>query len=474
MEQLSGLDAAFIHQNSDRTPMHICAALVYDTGEDGREAFSRREVLALCQNRLQNFPLIQRKLRQIPMGMDTPYWLDATRIDWQRHISESTLGVGGKAGWSSLQQTLAKLHEQSMDLSRPLWHIHLIHDLQGLPDLPEHCQVLVLKIHHAAIDGISMAALINALHLESAALDPVRRKKTGGPSQFELWRRFNTNQIGRQLKLAETMSNLLPGFARARAARREFSDLPRIHDGGSRFNRPVRAGRNTGTVLLKTEKVLSIKRAVRRVTLNDIALSCVGGGIRKYLLQARQLPVNSLASGVPISLRGAGDDASGGNRIATMKVGLATNVVDPIARLRAVHRYAVSGKKQINALGSGTIMDISDSVPPGLLAEGIRTMAWASEMADMPVPFHTMVSNVPGPQQPLFLKGAKLAVPIGLGPVRDNMGLFHIVSNANDMMSISFSGCRRLLPDPSAYEDCIRNAFDELFVESQKLTEGSR
>jgi diacylglycerol O-acyltransferase len=471
MEQLSGLDAAFIQQNSSRTPMHICAVLVYDTGEDGNETISRKDLANLCRDRLQNFPVMQRRLRQIPMGMDTPYWLDTTYTDWVSHISESVIESRGRTAWRRLQQTLAKLHGQSMDLRRPLWHIHLINDLHGLPDLPEHCQVLVLKIHHAAIDGISMAEMIRALHQEGAVGRASRRKQSNIPSPLELWGRLNINQIGRQLKLAETMGKLLPGFVRAREARKAFSDLPDLHGGGSRFNRPVRSGRHTGTILLSTERVMSVKRAVRRVTLNDIALACVAGGLRSYLQKSGQLPIKSLASGVPISLRSFGDNSSSGNRIATMKVGLATNIDDPIARLRAIHRYAVSGKKQINALGSGTIMDISDSIPPGVLAEGIKSMAWATELVDMPVPFHTMVSNVPGPIHPMFLKGARLVVPFGLGPIRDNMGLFHIVSSANDMMSLSFSACRTLLPDPDHYEDCLRKAFDDLHLESQKLTQ---
>lgn len=471
MEQLSGLDAAFIHQNSNRTPMHICAALIYDTGKDGGKTISRKALAHLCRDRLQHFPVMQRKLRQIPMGMDTPYWLDTTYTNWQSHIVESAIEGRGWIAWRRLQQKLAELHGQSMDLGRPLWQIHLINDLQGLPDLPEYCQVLVIKIHHSAIDGMSMAAMIRALHYDGEAGRAFVRRTSGIPSPLELWGRFNINQIGRQLKLAETMGKLLPGFARAREARKAFSDLPDIHGGGSRFNRPVRAGRHTGALLLSTEKVMSVKRAVRRVTLNDIALACVAGGLRDYLRQKGQLPVKSLASGVPISLRRAGDDSSSGNRIATMKVGLATNVEDPIARLRTIHRYAVSGKKQIDAMGSGTIMDISDSIPPGVLAEGIRSMAWATELVDMPVPFHTMVSNVPGTTHPMFLGGARLVVPLGLGPVRDNMGLFHIVSSANNMMSLSFSACKILLPDPDNYEDCLRKAFEELYLESEKLTQ---
>ena len=134
----------------------------------------------------------------------------------------------------------------------------------------------------------------------------------------------------------------------------------------------------------------------------------------------------------------------------------------PVERLRLIHRYAVAGKRQIDALGSGTVMDISDSLPPGVLAEGIRSMAWARRLVEIPVPFHTMVSNVPGPNTALHLGAAKLVVPLGLGPVRDNMGLFHIVSNSDSILSVSFSACSKLLPDGEFYQQCLRNAFAAL------------
>jgi WS/DGAT/MGAT family acyltransferase len=463
MEQLSGLDAAFIHQDSSRTPMHISAALVYDCGTDGSGGNSRDELIELCRRRLQHFPLVRRRLRRIPMGVDAPYWREISQPDWPAHITETSQSVAGNAGWRQLQDTLAALHSQRMPLDRPLWQIHLIHDLRDIPGLPAHCQVLVLKVHHAAIDGIAMAAVINALHEPNTGDIPAMASTSGPPSQWELWSRVNFNQFGRQLKLAETMGNLLPGFVRARQARREFSDLPPVQSSGNRFNRRVRGGRHTGALLVPLARVAAVKKAVRRVTLNDIALAIVSGALREYLGQSGELPVRSLACGVPINLRSPGDSPAEGNRIATMIVGLATNIKDPVERLRAIHRYAVAGKKQINALGTGTVMDISDSLAPGMLAEGIRTMAWASQLADLPVPFHTMVSNVPGPTSGLLLGSARLAAPMGLGPVRDNMGLFHIVSNSESVMSLSFSACRRLLPDPDYYEACLQRSFEELY-----------
>ena len=460
MEQLSGLDAAFVHQDSSRTPMHITGVLVYDCGADGESAIELATLQELVAQRLASFPLFRRRLHRVAMGMDTPYWVDEGEPEWSTHISESNLPED--SGWDRLFNKISRLHGARMNLKRPLWEMHLIHGLHDLPGLPPECQALLLKFHHSAIDGISMAAIINGLHQVGEDLPRENAGPIEAPGQWELWTRAHLNTVGRQFKLAETVSNLVPGFLRARQTRQKFSDLPPIHSSASRFNAHVKAGRNAGGVLMPMQEVIAIKRAVRRVTLNDIAVACVAGALREYLILHRSLPAKSLAAGVPINLRGPGDDKTGGNKIATMVVGLATHVADPVERLRLVHRYAVAGKKQIDALGSGTVMDISDSLAPAMLAEGIRTMAWATRIAEMPVPFHTMVSNVPGPGAPICLEDARLVVPLGFGPVRDNMGLFHIVSSSDSMMSVSFSACGKLLPDPQFYQQCLHNAFAAL------------
>jgi diacylglycerol O-acyltransferase len=373
MEQLSGLDAAFVHQDSYRTPMHICAVLLYDTGEDDEHAISLAELKRLAGERLAQFPLFRRKLRRVPMGMDTPYWIDIARPNWGRHVSESILP--GADGWEELQLYLARLHGARMDLAQPLWEMHLIHGLRDMPGLPCNCQALVLTIHHSAIDGISMAAIISALHQTPDETPRAKTRQLKPPSPGEFWARANLNRLNRQFKLAGTVRNLLPGVVRVLETRQQFSDMPPVSGTRSYFNAAVKSGRSAGAGLLPLAGVVAVKRAVRRVTLNDIALCCVAGAMRQYLLFHHKLPARSLAARVPINLRSSGDEEAGGNKIATMVVGLATNMADPVERLRMVHRYAVAGKKQINALGSGTVMDISDSLTPGVLAEGIRTMA---------------------------------------------------------------------------------------------------
>jgi diacylglycerol O-acyltransferase len=466
MEQLSGLDAAFVHQDSRRTPMHFSAVLVYDSGDGDQWAISRNDLKLLVSRRLSRFPLFRHRLHRVAMGMDAPYWVDSGEPDWDRHIGEQWLSPAGD--WQALQRLIGSLHTARMNLAIPLWEMHLLHGLTCIPGLPVNCQALVVKIHHSAIDGISLAAMIDSLHQPGELTGRQRSKKALPPTLWNLWARANLNSMNRRLKLAGTVQKLLPGVMRARAARQQFSDLPPVLRTGAHFNARVGAGRSTGAVLLPMADVLAIKRAVRRVTLNDIAMACVAGALREYLAYHRRLPKRSLASGVPINLRDPADQYVGGNRIGTMIVGLATDIGDPVERLRRIHRYAVAGKKHITALGSGTIMDISDSLAPAVLAESIRAIARASLISEMPVPFHTMISNVPGPPYPLRLGEARLVVPMGFGPIRDNMGLFHIVSSSESMLSLSFCACDRLVPDGTFYQQCLQTAFAALLDASRQ------
>jgi diacylglycerol O-acyltransferase / wax synthase len=461
MEQLSGLDAAFVHQDSARTPMHVSAVLIYDASRNQLGAEHLRE---LVTQRLWSEPLFQRKLQRVTFDVDTPYWIPAGKTDWRYHLDESELPEGDS--WDAFHQLVQRIHTRRMDLARPLWQLHLVNELNDTPGLPARCQALVLKAHHAAIDGISLARLLQGLQDGSGEDRSPPPPAPPRPDNWEVWSRASLNSINRQFKLADTMGRLLSSIPRAREERRNKEELIPTLGSRSRFNDRVSTTRTVGMVLIPRQQMLEIKRAVRGVTHNDIAASIIAGGLRNYLQDSNELPGESLVAGMPINLRNSDGDKSGSNQIATMSVGLATSIEDPIERVKMIHQFAVAGKRTIKALGTGTIMDISDSVPPSVLAEGIRTLALASRLGPVPVPFHTMVSNVPGPAGDQAINGLPLVACTGLGPVRDNMGLFHIISTTDQMVSLSFNACARLLPDADAYRDHIEDSFQELYSEA--------
>lgn len=460
MEQLSGLDSAFVHQDTSRTPMHVSAVLIYDVGVEGEQAVERQRLLELVQRRLSSQPVFRRRLHRVWMDMDAPYWVDAKQQDIECHLHEAELGAN--SGWPEFFSLLGRIHACRLDLSRPLWEMTLVHGLQSLEGLPQHGQALVLKVHHAAVDGMSLAAIIAALHSDDETAPGSRQPSGSDVDRWRMMTRANLNLFGRQYKMVDTLGKAIPGFLRARKSQQQHAHLDSVKRRKCRFNDLISENRSCGSILIPLQDMSAVKRAVRRVTLNDIALSIVAGALRSYLSTKGGLPTKPLSCGVPINLRTAEDEEAAGNRMATMIVGLATQMEDPVERLRTIHQYALAGKRRINALGTGTVMDFSDSFMPNVLAESIRAMAVATAVADMPVPYHVIASNVPGPRAPLHLDGARLVVPLGLGTLRDNMGLFHIISNSDSLYSISFTACSRLMPDPAFYRRCLAESRDEL------------
>lgn len=458
MQQLSGLDAAFIHQETVSTPMHVSAVLIYAPHFDNGTSLSRDALIDVFHGASEHIPFLTHKLKTLPMGMDEPYWVFDKHFDLQMHIAERPLPAPG--GWQQLKQRLANLHSTRLDRSKPLWHAELITGLDGCSDFPNGSVALMLKVHHACIDGVSLAAMVAALHNKefSASRQP---SKSTEVNDFELWNRASIKSWTRPFKLASTVSNLLPKVLNS-------SDDERVYEGSETSHRQtilntrVTRKRVLGSVRLPMADIVQLKRRVRRVTFNDIALAIVSGALRSYLLSRGELPSTSLIAGAPMSLRNRQDDSQG-NKLATLQIGLATDLQDPIERLRAIHQYAVHSKKKLNAMGSGTIMDISDSVAPATLAEGLRAINFAStRIADIPVPFHVMVSNVPGPAQAMDLEGWPLHSLMGFGPIRHTMGLFHIVTQTEHEQTIGFVSCDSILPDSELYEQCLRDSFEDL------------
>ena len=443
--------------------MHVSPVLIYGPRAGTSRSLDISAVRQTFRNSLQNSPILTQKLLSLPMGMDEPYWVNDEKFDLKQHIGECDVPPPGS--WEQLKILLARLHAKGLNMDKPLWYAWFITGLDNIEGIAPGSSALMLKIHHAAIDGVSLAGLVAALHDgEANEANQPGIGQQGAPDHVAMWSRANLKHWTRPLKLASTVSRLIPAVSKLRELKKTAELSSSTKHSKTRFNGAVTQGRVIGTLQFPVQDLRAIKREVRRVTPNGIAVSIVGGALRKYLQAHGELPQASLVCGAPINLRSR-EDGTVGNKIATMQIGLATDIADPLERVRAVHQYALLGKARINILGTGTVMDISESVAPGVLAEGLRALSFAStRVSEMPVPFHVMISNVPGPSKPISLDGAPLYSLIGLGPIRHSMGLFHVVSNSAEIYTISFTSCRSIMPDAEFYERCLRESFEELLT----------
>ena len=198
------------------------------------------------------------------------------------------------------------------------------------------------------------------------------------------------------------------------------------------------------------------------VTINDLVLAICAGGIRKYLLEKEKLPSQPLVANVPISIRKKDEEGEMNNKISNMLIPIATHIEDPIARLEAISEHTARGKVKHKAVGAIKLAEMADAVPFGLanLAAGVYSKYSLSEWHRPP--FNVTISNVPGPQFPLYLNGNKVSSILGLTPVVEGLGLIIAVFSYNGQVSITSTSDTNTMPDADKFSRYIRESANEL------------
>ena len=457
MRQLSPSDAAMLYLL--RQPNHIVAVMLYDP-ESGTEAPTYDEVLEHVAARIPRAPRLRERLISVPLGLDLPYWISDDRFDLEFHVRHMALPSPGD--WRQFLTLTARLHAQPIDLSRPPWELYVIEGLRGFPGMSEQAFAVVVKVHHAAVDGVAGLEVINVIHGPPA--DPASSGDLAEPepSVIELLARAAFNTVGTPRRFVRSLNRTAP-LQRARHQLGEVIQrgitLPAPRP-PTRFGGRVSAHRVLGSTLVRLDELKVIRKAVASSTVNDVALAIVGGALRAYLQKIGELPEASLTAIVPISIRRPGDDTGGGNRISSMVVPLGTNIPEPVARLAAVTEFTTKTKQRRQAVDAHSLLELSEGLPGALLGVGLR--AAARGMSRAPQLANTTVSNVPNSPTPLQFCDAKAVHFFGGGPVMDGMGLLNAVGSYNGEFHFSFTACRDMLPDPEFYEDRLRESFAEM------------
>jgi diacylglycerol O-acyltransferase len=201
---------------------------------------------------------------------------------------------------------------------------------------------------------------------------------------------------------------------------------------------------------------------VEGATVNDVALTIVGGALRAYLKSHGELPKESLVAMAPINVRNNDEKGSGGNIVSTMAVNIRSDIGDPRDRLLAVHAASRSAKEYANAVGAKTMTDYSQFIPSTLSAQAARLASRWGLMNQISPLYNCVITNVPGPQVPLYNTGAQMLSSFGTGPVADGLGLFHVISSYCGEFAISATSCREMMPDPAFYRQCLMESFEAL------------
>ncbi|MEM7084313.1 MAG: WS/DGAT domain-containing protein, partial [Pseudomonadota bacterium] len=338
---------------------------------------------------------------------------------------------------------------------------------------PPGCFAILSKMHHAAIDGasgIEIASVIHDLDPSPASLPKMRPIETERmPSNLELLWRAQINTIKTPLRVVSVARNTLPGiakFAAGMAAGRinRVSDLPR-----TRFNTNVTPHRVFDSVLFKLDDIKAVKRAIDGTTVNDVALAICGGGLRKYLEAKNELPKRSLAAMAPINVRTRDKLGTAGNQVSQMTVRVCSHIEDPIERLKAVSEGTRHAKELTNAIGAKSMTDYAQFIPSTLTASAARLASRAGLVNRIKPLYNCVITNVPGPQVPLYFTGARMISSFGMGPPIDGTGLFHAIGSYCGTFNIAVCCCREMMPDPAFYAECLQASFDELYAATRDL-----
>ena len=469
MKHLSVVDGAFLHMESPEMPMHVGSLHLFEPPA-GYKGNWHEAVKAHVTQRMHLAPVFTRKLALMPFDLANPVWIPDDDIVLDYHIRHTVLPKPGSM--KQLEALAARLHSSLLDRSRPLWEFYVI---EGLAD---GRLGFYAKVHHAAVDGqagVAMGRSVFDVTPEPRVVKPPRQKR-GNQYQLgvaELLTAALENQLQQVVKIAQLLpalaSTLYGAVKDGLAKRRE----PASASGGpsaplgsrwklappTPFNTSITNQRAFAGVALPLDDVKQIGKAFG-ASINDMVLWLCSTALRGYLSDSRELPEKTLVAGVPVSLRAEGDTSSN-NQVTGTLTDLATNVADPLERLRAILAGTAAMKRQMGTL-RGVIPTDFPSIGSPWLISGLASLYGRSRIANRLRIANVAISNVPGPQMAVYLAGAKMLDYYPVSIVAHGLALNITVQSYMGQLCFGLIACRRAVPDVHELAAHMRHALEAL------------
>lgn len=450
MKHLSGLDATFLHLETPEMPMHVGSLNVLDLPKGYKGDFYE-DAKQFMASRIHLADVFTRKLALMPFDMTNPVWVEDDDIDLDYHVRHITLPKPGTN--RQLQQYVARLHSTLIDRSRPMWEFFIIDGLKS-------GQVaLYTKVHHAGIDGqagVEVGKAIFDLEATGRVVKPPRSRPRASGYQLGMAElataalRNTAQQYVKLFKMAPAIARAISGLAKpdekaaekttATAPKKFNLFAPRTSLNVSITNQRTFAGR---TISLAETKYIAKHFGV---SLNDVVMATVAGALRHYLADNNELPAKPLVAGVPVSLREAGDDTAN-NQASMILVSLATDITDPIQRLKAINASSNSSKSTMNRFKAVILDDFPTFAAPWLVS-GIASMVGRSGLVNLlPPAANVAISNVAGAPFPMYFAGALVTCYYPVSIASHGTALNVTVQSYNGRMDYGLIACRRAVPD---------------------------
>src|SRR3954447_24525491 len=468
MRRLTGLDATFLYMETPTNHMHVASTAVFDpsTVPGG---YSFEAVKQLVENRLPLLPPFRWRLVEVPFGLHHPLWIEDPDFDLDYHIRRAALPSPG--GDAELREFAADVMSRPLDRSRPLWEMYIVEGLEG------GLIATVSKTHHAAIDGASgMELTVNLLDLtpEPAVIPPPDPPWTPDrvPTDFELVG-YAMSSLARQplraIKAARRTTELALNLRRRNRQPNVSPPPAPFAAPRTSLNSSITPHRLFGTTQVSLDDVKMIKNALGG-TVNDVVLALCSGALRSYLASQGEQPDAPLIGMVPVSVRSDEEKSTMGNRVSSMLVSLATDIDDPVERLRVIRESTTIAKEQEKAIGADTLTDWAEFAAPAVAARAARLLS-TLKVAERTRPIYNVtISNVPGPNFPLYSAGARMVAMYPMGPINDGVGLNMTVMSYMGSIFFGLVGCRETVPEVQHIADYINDALEELLKAAGKAT----
>jgi diacylglycerol O-acyltransferase / wax synthase len=469
MQRLTGLDATFLYLETPNIHMHVASTAVFDPSTvPGGYSFDK--VRDLVEDRLPLLPPFRRRLVEVPFQLHHPIWIEDPDFDLDYHVRRAALPAPG--GHRELAEFAGEIMARPLDRRRPLWEMYVV---EGLENGMIAC---ITKTHHAAIDGVSGAELtVNLLDLQPEPTQVpaelhAQWKPDREPTQVEMLA-FAVNSLARQpLKAVKAARKTVEGLwgLRTRNRRPEVNPPPAPFSAPrTSFNTSITPHRRFAYTQVTLDDVKMVKNALGG-TVNDVVLALCSGALRQYMADNAEKPDKSLIAMVPVSVRTEDQKGAMGNRVSSMLVSLATDVDDPVERLRVISEGTKHAKDQEKAIGAEFLTDWVEFAAPAVAARAARLYS-SMRMADRHNPFFNVtISNVPGPNFPLYSAGSRMIAMYPMGPIADGGGLNMTVMSYMGSMFFGLVACRETVPEVWNIAHYLNDSLEELKKAADRAT----
>ncbi len=468
-DRLTAVDASFLAQEGDASHMHIGALTIFEGPAPAYEDFS-----AHIRSRLHLVPRYRQRLAFPPLETGRPLWVDDSSFNLDFHVRHSALPAPGSE--QQLRALAARVFSQRLDRAKPLWLLHLVEGLE------EGRFALISKTHHALVDGVSGVDLATVIFdlapepSESVALDHPAREwvPERSPSAADMAARGVRALVRTPFELAGRAAGAAAKpQAAADAAREAAEGIGELVWAGlnpappTPFNAPIGPHRRFEVVRCELSDFKKVKD-VFGATVNDVVLTVVAGALRRWLrgrgARTEGLELRAL---VPVSIRAKDDHGSLGNRIAVMRGPLPVYIEDPVARLRVVKAAMDGLKESKQAVGAEVLAGVQQFAPPTVLAQASR-LNFSTRL------FNLIVTNVPGPQFPLYVLGRRLQDLFPIAFLPEDHGLAIAIMSYDGGLDFGLLGDYDVLYDLDVLGEHFEASLAELVAAASSRVRTSR